>query len=142
MNQNPKYDGIRISSEFLKQNEKKLLSIAENPTSITQSKTRVIHWWIPISIAASILLLLSLFIPNNDKKKTDPFDQLAGLDLMELYENGMLDLEPELLYSTFSEEDQQAITDEFQYDFKIDEVNLDELLDVYNEEELFTLING
>lgn len=140
MNNQRKNDGIHIPQDFLEQNAARLKSITDSPSKKSVPVKRL-PVWIPVSAAACLAALLYFAVPTGTVETTDPFLEIAEVDLMEVYEAGYMDLDGDLLYSAFEEDDALFDTEEIET-IDDEELNVDQLLNEFSDEEIYNLLNG
>lgn len=126
-------DGIHIPESFLIGNAEKLKRISSEK-KIT-GRSRVIPIWGSVAIAATVTLVLLLNLPSGNSNDITTDDWLS-VDILEVYESGLVDLDDEILLEGLEHSDL-----EFEL-IEPDDDELDPVLNELSDDELYNLLNG
>ncbi|GGH76013.1 hypothetical protein [Phaeocystidibacter marisrubri] len=140
MSNHKKKDGIHIPQDFLEKNATRLKSISDVSVE-RRTKIKRIPVWIPVASAACVAALLYFAIPGSTPAAIDPFNEIAKVDLMDVYRAGYIDLDGDLLYSAFGEDQTLFDTEEIE-NIDDEQLNVEQLLNEFSDEEIYNLLNG
>ncbi len=126
-------DGIQIPESFLAENAERLKQI---PLEVREEKdVKVIPLWIRVTAAAAVMVGIVLFWPQDKPLEKDIFADVTEVEIIELYEAGMIEFNEELIY-------EYTQADGVETEIELDSDDWDQLLNDMNEEELYNILEG
>lgn len=130
-NKSHRDDGIRIPEQLIVANAERLKDIPLNK----KKAGRVISFWPAASIAAALALIVTIAWPSQQPTTKD-WNQISWSedDLIEVYENGLIDFD----LQTLAEEN---LVDGSEWTTLPEVEDVDQLLDEFSDEELYELLN-
>lgn len=135
MKQSRTKDGIHVSNDFLKKNGDKLKQIAQSNQEAPKQDGRVLNLWKPLAVAATLAVALFFATPSEESNFGDSVAlNVEGMDLLEMYADGYLDIDEELLYEEINEED-------LYIEVELEETELNSILDDLSDDELYNLMD-